>query len=222
MRKTLVILANSVKHGQHCVAGKDIVSNKWIRPVNDENGGELSHQQTKCKNPHGVFPVSVLQKIEIDFSKAAPLINQPENYIITNEIWIQKYKIGRNELKSYLDNPEILWSNKSSSGIGQNDRVDYDQIANRNVVIEQSLYLVKPDEMKIIVSANFENKKRIRISFAYKNIIYDLATTDPILWREFSSKEIGEYQVDTQKVLCISLGGKFIDGFCYKLVAAVL
>lgn len=222
MKKTIVILANSVKHGKHCVAGKEIISKQWIRPVNDKERSELSREQAKCKNPHGVFPINVLQKIEISFLQAAPLINQPENFIITDEIWVQRFKIDRNELNSYLDNPEILWNNESSSGNGKNDRVDYNQILTDNVVIDQSLYLIKPDEINVLVTTNIENKKRIRISFVYKDTTYNLATTDPILWREFSNRETGEYQFDNQKILCISLGEKFDDGFCYKLVAAVL
>ena len=41
IKKTIVILANSVKHGNHCVAGKCITSKSWARPVFDVSGGEL-------------------------------------------------------------------------------------------------------------------------------------------------------------------------------------
>lgn len=222
MKKTIVILANSVKHGQHCVAGKDIVTKQWIRPVKDPNGSELTHEQARCRNPYGVFPISVLQKVEMGFLRKAPLINQPENFIITNEIWSQAYKMDRNELHSYLDSPEILWSNESSSSNGENDRVNYDEITNGNIVIEQSLYLIKPKSTKILISINIENKRRVRISFLYKNIVYNLATTDPVVWKEFSNKGVGEYQFDVSKFLCISLAEKYDDGYCYKLVASVL
>lgn len=222
MKKTIVILANSVKHRQHCVAGKDIITKKWIRPVNDSDGGELSHEQAKSKNPHGLFPISVLQKIEIGFSKEAPLINQPENFVITDEIWLQRYKIDKNELNAFLDDPETLWANKSSSGNGINDRVEYNHIFNGNIVVDQSLYLIKPNNVKIVVTTNIENNKRIRISFIYKKTTYNLATTDPNIWKEFALREIGEYELESEKILCISLGEKYNDGFCYKLVASVL
>lgn len=139
MKKTIVILANSVKHGQHCVAGKDVITKRWIRTVSDKDGCELSHEQAKCENPYGIFPISLLQKVEIDFSTAAPLINQPENFIITDNIWIQKYKLDMHELASYLDNPISLWSNGSSSLNGQNDRVEYQNILEKSVIISQSL-----------------------------------------------------------------------------------
>ena len=40
MRKVIVVFANSVKHGKHCVAGKDVQSKKWIRPVSNAEGAE--------------------------------------------------------------------------------------------------------------------------------------------------------------------------------------
>ena len=222
MKKTIVILANSVKHSQHCVAGKDIITKKWIRPVKNIEGCELSHEQAKCKNPHGIFPISVLQKIEIEFSCNAPLINQPENYVITDCVWLQRYKLERNELNAFLDNPEILWDNESSSGSGSNDRIDYNKILNENIKINQSLYLISPDSSTVLVTTNIENKKRIRVSFTYRDVFYNLATTDPVIWKEYSSRETGEYQFENPKILCISLGEKFDDGFCYKLVASAI
>ncbi len=62
MNTTVVIFANSVKHEKHCVAGKDVDSHSWIRPVSDTEGAELSDQQCFCENPHGRFKVKPLQK----------------------------------------------------------------------------------------------------------------------------------------------------------------
>lgn len=222
MKKTIVILANSVKHNQHCIAGKDIVTKDWIRPVSNANGSELTHDQIVCENPYGKFPIKVMQKVEIEFSQIAPLVNQPENYIITDTIWLQRYNLGRNELDSYLDNPEILWANINSSMQGENDKVSYEDIEKGHVIITQSLYLIKVNNPEVIVITNIMNNKRIRLRFVYKGINYNLAVTDPSIWGDFSYRDIGEYQLNETKYLCISLGEAFNDGFCYKLVAAIL
>ena len=37
----IVILAKSVKHGNHCVAGKCVRSKRWYRPVSTIDGEEL-------------------------------------------------------------------------------------------------------------------------------------------------------------------------------------
>lgn len=41
--------ANFIKHGQHCVAGKCVNTGKWIRPVSNQQGAELSHEQATPK-----------------------------------------------------------------------------------------------------------------------------------------------------------------------------
>ena len=138
MKKTLVIFANSIKHNQYCVAGKDIVSKKWIRPVADKKGNELSYEQTKVRNPYGVFQVKVLQKVKMFFTDAMPLPNQPENYIVSDKLWIQEFRITRNEVKLFLDNPSALWIDKTT----ENDRISYNLIKSGKLTISQSLYLI--------------------------------------------------------------------------------
>lgn len=58
----VVVLANSIKHHQHCVAGKLVSNGHWVRPVSTPEGGELSDAQAKIQNPHGTFNVKPLQK----------------------------------------------------------------------------------------------------------------------------------------------------------------
>ncbi len=147
MNKTLVIFANSVKHHQHCVAGKDILTKEWIRPVGDKNGCELKDEQTKYQNPHGKYLVKPLQKMNIEFLQKAPLKQQPENYIISNKIWEQNYKIEREEIESFLDNPSNLWLD----GISKNDRVNYQLIQNNKILSSfTTLYHFKSNILKHI------------------------------------------------------------------------
>lgn len=202
MNKTLIIFANSVKHHQHCVAGKDILTKEWIRPVGDKNGCELKDEQTKYQNPHGKYLVKPLQKMNIEFLQKAPLKHQPENYIISNKIWEQNYKIEREEIENFLDNPSNLWLD----GISKNDRVNYQLIQNNKIQITQSLYLIKVNDLKV-------DKQERRAIFSFKNISYNLAITDPKI-QYFDNSEKSYY-------LVISLGEEF-RGHCYKLVASIL
>lgn len=89
MKKVIVIFANSAKHHAHCVAGKEFTTKKWIRPVSDVSGKELSDSQCTYKNPYGEFFVKPLQKIELSLNQHAPLPHQPENYVISGEKWSQ-------------------------------------------------------------------------------------------------------------------------------------
>ncbi len=212
MEKTIVIFANSVKHHQHCVAGKDIVTKEWIRPVGNKDECELTHEQVRSTNPYGSFPTKILQKVKIKFAQHAPLINQPENYIISDDSWIQNYKIDPSEIINFIDNPSDLWIDNTSSI----DRVNYHLIQNGTIKVEQSLYLIEVKNIQIYWKdrSNIGQSPQRRGQFEYNHISYDLPLTDPN-FREFEEENLGN------KFLCISLGEEF-NGYCYKLIASIL
>lgn len=202
MIKTIIIFANSVKHKQHCVAGKDVITKQWIRPVGDVNGCELTDSQTMYQNPHGKYLAKPLQKMNINFIQHAPLLNQPENYVISNDLWTQNYKIERDDTENFLDNPNDLWID----GVSKEDRVNFALIQSGNIPILQSLYLIK------IYNPTIDKQTR-RAIFDYNGLTYNLAITDPKIMH-FNDNQKFYYFV-------ISLGENF-NGFCYKLVAAIL
>ena len=208
MSTTIVVFANSVKHGKHCVAGKVVNTQQWVRPVSDIHGAELSDTQCLYENPHGKFKVKPLQKIEMSLAQHAPLISQPENHVISDQIWQQRYRIEDAEITNYLDAPDTLW--------GTGNRVNYTQIEANIVNIEQSLYLVQVNNLQL--SKTIDSKRRA--TFSYAGIGYDLPVTDPNF-----EKLLAEPQY--QQILCVSLGEKYDPAggenySCYKIVATIL
>lgn len=197
----IVVLANSVKHGQHCVAGKCVNTGKWIRPVSDVHGGELSHDQARYRNPYGMYGVKPLQKIRMGFAQHVPLLHQPENYLIDGNLWMQNYSIVKTDLPNHLDEPSSLW--------GEGDRVQHLRITQGLYRVNQSLYLVRVDGLDL-----YTNEDRRRASFSYNGINYDLAVTDP----QFD--KIVREHTDVSGILCVSLGEEY-QGYCYKLVATI-
>lgn len=203
MDKTVVILANSVKHGKHCVAGKCINTKQWIRPVANDLGKELTKEEASYINKYGKYVVKPKQKIQMNLLKQVPLVNQPENYLIdNNNNWEQKFKIDDFELEQYLDYPSTLW--------GTSSNVSYNKVINNEIVIEQSLYLVKVDNLKLYL--NSSSKRRAK--FNYNNTIYDLPVTDPQFDNILSNK------LELLGILCLSLGECFHNN-CYKIVATI-
>lgn len=198
----IVVLANSVKHGQHCVAGKCLNTGGWVRPVSNEHGGELSQDQAKYQNPYGTFDVKPLQKIRMGFSQHVPLPHQPENYLIDGNLWQQNYSIEMAELPNHIDQPADLW--------GEGNRVQYAQITMGLYTVPQSLYLVKVERLSLYCT----DEGRRRASFIYNSIEYDLAVTDP------NFDKIVKEQHEVSGILCISLGEEY-QGCCYKLVATI-
>lgn len=202
INKTIVILANSVKHHQHCVAGKCLSSGQWVRPVSTPEGAELTHDQSTFTNPHGNYIVKPKQKIQMVLASPVPLINQPENFLISDQRWVQRYKIDDNELTEFLDNPANLW--------GESNSVNYLDITQNRIIIDQSLYLVQVDSLQLY--KNQYDKRRA--SFIYNGTSYDLPVTDPSF--DQKANEID----DVLGVLCVSLGEEY-QGSCYKLVATI-
>lgn len=211
--KEIVIFANSVKKKGHCIAGKD-KEGKWVRPVSSDIGGELSNETIQYENKGKLWNVKPLDKVEIEFSKPVPLVNQPENHLIADSKWKTKYKIEKDDISNYVDNPKNLWLKKDC----ENDRIDFKSIKNGDFEIVQSLYLIEVDKIKLYWKENKKDdggsKKQRRGKFKYQGTEYDLALTDP-KYTDLIEKE------ENNKVLCISLGEEF-NGYCYKIIASVI
>ena len=211
MNNTIVILANSVKNRAHCVAGKCIRTRQWIRPVGDANGCALSDSQIQVTNPkfRGSYSVKPLQKINMRFLGETPLINQPENRVIDNTwTWTQSYNIHPSQLSFYLDNPEDLW--------GTGDSLPYSQIQNGQIIISNSLYLVKVNNLNLYYDESYGRKRR-KATFFYKGFEYTLSVTDPNF-----DKIINSSEYYSESILCISLGEPWEqNNCCYKLIATI-
>lgn len=201
MIKEIVVFANSVKHGNSCVAGKCMKTREWIRPVSNDQGGEISNEQTVKVSG---YYLQILDKVKVDLSHHAPLNHQTENYVINQTQWADAFFIKKHQVEYYLDAPENLW------GVG--NRVSHHEIVN-NQEITNSLYLVKVDELEIF--KNQYDKRRAR--FSYGGIDYDLAVTG----REFDNNFRINSTFFRDVIICVSLGENH-EGYCYKLVASII
>lgn len=202
MEDNIVVLANSVKHGAHCVAGKSLSTGRWIRPVSNQQGGELQDNQCVVENPYGYFSVKPLQQVWVGFDAHVPLANQPENYLIDGTVWRQNYRFDPAELMRLIDQPESLW--------GEGRSVLMSSIRSGSINIEQSLFLVKVEGLML----GYNDVGKRRAKFYYNGLYYDLPVTDP----DFD--EMLRAQPRLQDILCVSLGEPF-DGECYKIVATI-
>ena len=207
MIKEIVVFANSVKHGNSCVAGKCTRTGEWIRPVSNNEGAEISVAQTKKINRRdndSEWGLKVLNKIKVDLSHHAPLDHQTENYVINKTPWTDEFFIKKEEVTKYLDSPQDLW--------GEGDRVSHDDIKD-NQLIKNSLYLVQVHQLELFKD---QNDKR-RAKFSYGGVDYNLAVTG----REFDFHFKQNSTFLRNAIICVSLGENF-NGHCYKLVAAII
>lgn len=215
----IVCLANSRKICGRCIAGKIIESNKWIRPVSNRNSEEISEGEQQYKD--GQMP-KLLDIINIPVNSHKPTMHQKENYLINDRYYWTNVGIFTESLEELLDTPTDLWGTNSSSYYGRNDRISEGTCNNYN----ESLYLIKPQSLKIIVRVEgeeFDNAKRkVRAEFEYNGKIYIFSITDPVVERKYLSGENGNFTLPVESTyLCVSMGLSY-DGYCYKFVASII
>lgn len=215
--RKIICLANSYKEGHRCVAGKDHETFKWIRPVSSCEKGEVTLGQISYSS--GGAP-ELLDIIEILFKEKSPEFYQPENILIAEQKWKNVGKYPGNELDKLCDNPDDIWIHEGD----RCDRVSENYLQSSHV--STSLFLIQPTSLKIERRDrvwNDEVKKKVRAVFDYNGMRYDFGITDPFFHEKYRQKEEGIYKVPGKAVyLCVSLGGPFLDGFCYKIAAAII
>jgi len=215
----IVCLANSRKISGRCIAGKIISENKWMRPVSNRESEEISEEERRYEN--GQMP-KLLDIISIPVKEHKPKLFQTENYLIDDADSWEKRCGFRSSLDNLLDAPNDLWGTQSSSYQGQYDRIPEDMCAN----YEESLYLVKPQSLKIIVRIEGEEfgnaKRKVRAEFNYNGITYIFPVTDHVIEREYLSEENGVFTLPVENTyLCVSIGLPY-SGYCYKFVASII
>ncbi len=143
----IVVLANSYKEGGLCLAGKDLSTKKWIRPVSNSHGGAL----LKSAYSH----ISPLNIISMNLSQHIPLAEQPENFLISETKTNIHGSFPRPALDNLIDSPSSIWMYGS-----RQDRVTPEEISSYQAT-HQSLYLIKVEKLKVIVESNFNGSSKL-------------------------------------------------------------
>ncbi len=221
--KTILCLANSRRPGGRCVAGKEKINNQfggWVRPVSNRPTEEISQKEGRYKD--GSDP-DVLDIIVIPMIQPKPTGFQSENHLIDPEYyWEKAGQATWSQVLAAVDAPSgSLWINGSSSYNGSNDRV----IAASANTLKNSLFLIKPSDLKIVVATEGEDfgnpRRRVRASFHFNGEYYIFSVTDPFYRDQYLEGENGSFPIRTG-LLCVSLGGLHEDGYAYKLAAAII
>ena len=208
MKRKVAILTKSSKHGGFCVAGIDLDTGEWIRLVSNDTQthGALSRQDITYEDRRICTPLDV---VLVDIVGAAPLVHQPENYLIDSRRYWEK--TGECTLSDVLDvHPAevrpYLYGNLNSF-------VDDEEIDD----IGYSLTLVKVASLTINQTTNIYGKPKTKASFVYNGKLYtNMSVTDP----DFYSVPDGTRYANAY--LVISLPDTPIPENCYyKFVAQI-
>ena len=233
VKKRIVCLANSRmrRNGYKCIAGKDIASGDWIRPVVNKSEAGLSWDERRYED--GSDP-KVLDVIEVPLLGSYPhgchhsenwlldsgdclkraskpfLIKQRALASVVSDDCLRRGRITWYDLAELVDDPEELWGGEDVYG----DRVEVDRIGKYS----HSLYLIKLQSMMLMISWG-----KVRGEFSYHNNNYDFVVTDPEV--ENCIKKSESQDLNTlepwQRILLENgkLHDKYSIGECYVTVS---
>ncbi len=217
--RTIICLAASRKPGGRCIAGKDMVSGEWVRPVSARPTHEISLIDRRYID--GSEP-QLRDLITIRMLEEAPNGHQVENEMIDAEAyWTRTGVASWRLLTGLVDAPETLWTSGYSSRFGQGDKVP----AALAATMRSSLAFVRPQRLQMRVlqpNAEYGSSKRVvRGKFIYNDVYYDFKVTDPVTEAKCLARPDGEFFVERESYLTVSLGEVFTDGYAYKLIAGI-
>jgi hypothetical protein len=123
------------------------------------------------------------------------------------------------DIVPFVEQPRSLWNEPNS----RNDSVSLAYL--QNSPIRQSLYLIRPDSLRVQFFTSFDQRKR-RARFTYGAEEYDLAVTDPAAPGRYSARypdwpDKREHSITGTSYLCISLAHAAFRGRHYKIVATI-
>ena len=212
----LVILAESAKYNNFCVAGVEVDSGKWIRPISERVELEEAIPLEDLKYPDG-SRVELLDVVEIKFSdRSANNPIQPENFFYNQKYYWQK--VGRMTLPELIDKRgydlrDKIFYNDERSIFG----ADVEKISAR-----ESLLLL-PVENLFIAVEEVEDHKKFFADFEYRGKKYfRFSVGDIAVRKKFETNGAGKYFLKSNASVVFSLTNPFHANYqCYKMLAQI-
>ncbi len=222
--KRIVCLANSMKVGGNCIAGREVLPNGryggWIRPISSRPTAEISFMESLCE---GNLDPELLDILEIPLGEARPHNHQTENHLIDpSHPWIKQGRIPQHDLFRLCQHPTALWLNSDKTIHGS-----YDCLSQRDAVIfTKSLVFIQVKSLTVEVRARTRDgytRPTFRASFKYNGIYYNLSITDPHAVHAFGRRGNGAYAVPGA-YLTVSLTEPYAkdNNRSHKIIAAIL
>ena len=207
MRRKLIILANSRKMHNRCIAGIDAETGKWVRPVyeNGDKGVPWSIRQVDGQEP------ALLDIVSIPLASKGPHRDiQPENRQILKGTWIKVGQATTPQVAAYCQCKGLILHNDDRRiptwklrAVPEKDRA--------------SLCLVRA-QVHFFTEGTYRGK-RVNAKFEHDGNQYCIPVTD----YRFESHFPVYSQREAHCLLTISMGMPFErDQCCYKFIAGIV
>ncbi len=213
----MVVLANSVKCGGYCLAGKTLDSagfvGGWVRPVTGAVEDGLPLAKTLCADGR---PAAVLDVVSKEFGASAPSLHQTENRLVGEGALKRCGRVSWEDLAVLADDMTgQLWIDGFSSSCGINDRVPGQYLAG----LDGSLKLLAARDLLLYSGIGYEGQIKRRAEFSIGQRRYNLALTDSVAAFGLAPGACREW---AEAYICVSLAVPFRDGNAYKLATSII
>ena len=212
----MVCLANSRKYQERCIAGIRVDGQGWIRPVASTEHGSLFPKHYRLKEtgePH------LLDVIRVGCVRPDPKPHQPENWLIDGTPWELVSRPLTADAEPLLQSAVVPGPDLFGS--------TFDKVP-ENLSVRTSLALIAPENLRWRIRLTQNFTRQTRAVFSLTGVHYDLSVTDPIWEQRLRHLREGHHSLadagigpDARVLFTVSLGEPF-NGYCYKLVAAVI
>lgn len=209
MFKEIIILAKSFKRDNYCIAGIELETGKWIRPISTDDSIENAVPINKLRYSNNE-ELGILDIVKIKFDSCADNVMQPENWYYTDDyIW---EKIGKSTVENILQiHP---FDSERYVFVNANNNIDVNSLSLNN----KSLILISTKSPIInIYRDDYTGNLKCKLSFEYNNFHYsDISVTDPSIIKKYKTLGIGRYKLSNNLPIVFSLTNAF-NGKYYKL-----
>jgi hypothetical protein len=225
-------LAVSRREGGNCIAGIDIDSHQWLRPVRGGDhaafaDGELVVIDNHARERRFMQPLDLLS---IPLVERAETNAQPENWTVAPAFFDNAPEVLRHCTGKRT--AELLLSKAEPAGLilhSPGDSLHHEEFAQRP--LSHSLSLVRPFDLAWKVCSNTKQPNRVQVRAEFRSgaQAYSLVVTDPV-WEarchraglgKHAHHELAGAGLDLV-FLAISLAAVGFHGLHYKLVAGVV
>ncbi|HPS29924.1 MAG TPA: hypothetical protein PLZ43_06695 [bacterium] len=212
----IIILANSLKYHGRCVAGIDLRTGEWVRPISRSDHEEVPESVAADFNLFDIvdIPLTEKQKKYTEF--------QRENwYYDENLTWNKMAEADAQDMKKYLE---------SYLFYGQSKEVSPEYLKSINKSEWKSLQLL--ERFVTFTYKEFKNKdgsidESFSAIFSENGLKVYLKSTDIMLNKNIKTKKLLGSNVTGNYLITVSTTPPFVlkgktDLACYKLVAGAI
>jgi hypothetical protein len=233
----ILILANSIRHGGYCVAGKLAmplengefkIVDQWIRLTNpDGDEGAVPHAKTLCPAPKQIHPLDIIQ-VELRGPCNNP--DHPEDwYYEPASPWRFVSHADKSWLPLIADKPPRLWHDG-----GQPQSVHGGFVRAMTPPAFSICLIPGPQKMDLYFwkkpvqdphTGQMKSKYVRDLLFEHAGIDHEFSVTDPVfmepIWKRMTDlPQVMRMPGASECFLCLSLGLEF-HGRHYKICATI-